>query len=372
MVLRPRAMESLAVRSREFWRGKRVLVTGHTGFKGSWLTLWLHRLGAHVTGIALPSATEPSLFVAARVHELCDNIICDIRDAARLAGAVQAARSDVVFHLAAQPLVRASYREPVATFATNMMGSVHLLDALRGCESVRAAVMITTDKVYRESEDGRAYREDDALGGADPYSASKAACELAIACYRDSYLNERGVALASARAGNVIGGGDWSEDRIVPDAVRAWSSGHVLQIRRPQAVRPWQHVLEPLSGYLALGEALFEARAPADAYNFGPPLHAAVPVRELVLLAREAFGSGDVQFAHVSEGPHESAWLALDAGKAEAVLGVAPLLTLSDAVGRTMTWYRAHANGRDARQLCRDDIDTFERMQKRQELRHAV
>jgi CDP-glucose 4,6-dehydratase len=355
-----------------FWRGKRVLVTGHTGFKGSWLTLWLHRLGAHVTGIALPPATDPSLFVAARVQELCDNLLCDIRDATKVRAAVQAARPQIVFHLAAQPLVRAGYREPLATFASNVMGSVHLLDALGHCADLRAAVMVTTDKVYRETHDGRAYREDDALGGADPYSASKAACELAIACYRDSYLKERGIAVASARAGNVIGGGDWSEDRIIPDAVRAWSSGCVLHIRRPQAVRPWQHVLEPLGGYLQLAQALAEGRGPAEAYNFGPPLDTAVPVRELVTLAREVYGSGDVEFADVTEGPHEAAWLALNAGKAEAALGVAPVLTLTQAVERTMEWYRAYSNGEDARELCIEDIAAFENLHARQELRRAV
>lgn len=355
-----------------FWRGKRVLVTGHTGFKGSWLTLWLHRLGAHVTGIALPPATEPSLFVCAKVQELCDNLICDVRQAGKFSAAVQAARPEIVFHLAAQPLVRAGYREPVATFATNVMGSVHLLDALAKCDGVRVVVMVTTDKVYRETDDSRPYREADALGGADPYSASKSACELAISCYRDSFLKERGVAVASARAGNVIGGGDWSEDRIIPDAVRAWTSGRVLHIRRPHAVRPWQHVLEPLGGYLVLAQALAEGTAPAEAYNFGPPLDAAVPVRELALLAREAYGSGDVQFADVTEGPHESAWLALNVIKAEAVLGITPVLTLGQAVGRTMAWYRAHANGDDARNLCVADIEAFERRQLRRELRRAV
>jgi CDP-glucose 4,6-dehydratase len=252
------------------------------------------------------------------------------------------------------------------------MGSVHLLDALRACDAIRAAVMVTSDKVYREAKDSRAFREADALGGADPYSASKAACELAITCYRDSYLQEGGVPVASARAGNVIGGGDWSEDRLIPDAVRAWGCGHVLHIRRPQAVRPWQHVLEPLAGYLALAQALVEGTAAPEAYNFGPRLDAAVPVRELVLLAREVFGAGDVQFAEQAAGPHESAWLALDASKAEKVLEVAPVFTLAQAVERTMGWYRAHARGEDARELCSHDIAAYERMRDPQELRYAV
>ncbi len=216
-------MENLVVNRAahaSFWRGKRVLLTGHTGFKGSWLTLWLHRLGAEVTGISLPPMAEPNLYTEAKIDALCETQFCDIRDVATLSEIIHAARPEIVFHLAAQPLVRASYREPLASFETNIMGTIHVLEAMRGLDSVRVAVMITTDKVYRDRESQQAYREDDPLGGHDPYSAAKAACEIAIASYRDSFLAAQGVAVASARAGNVIGGGDWSVDRLIPDAVR--------------------------------------------------------------------------------------------------------------------------------------------------------
>ncbi len=236
--------------STAFWHGKRVLVTGHTGFKGGWLVLWLRQLGATVCGTALPPATNPNLFELARVAEGIDSHFCDIRDSEHLAALVRACRPDIVLHLAAQPLVRASYRDPLGTFSSNIMGTAHVLDALRGLDSVRVALMVTTDKVYRNLEQPYPYREDDALGGHDPYSASKAASEIVIASYRDAFLREQGVAVASARAGNVIGGGDWSEDRLIPDAVRAWQADEILEIRRPQAIRPWQHVLEPLHGYL--------------------------------------------------------------------------------------------------------------------------
>jgi len=353
------------VASASFWRGKCVLLTGHTGFKGSWLTLWLHRLGAEVTGFSLPPLTTPDLYSEAGVAALCESHMGDIRDAAALADLVRAARPEIVFHLAAQPLVRASYREPLTTFETNIMGTAHVLDALRGLDSVRVAVIVTTDKVYRHQEPSRPYREDDALGGHDPYSASKAACEMVIASYRDSYLSTQGVAVASARAGNVIGGGDWSEDRLIPDMVRAWQAGETLEVRRPQAVRPWQHVLEPLNGYLTLAQNLWQQPALAGAYNFGPQANEAVPVRELVELARAVYGEGDVRYGDGSEGPQESAWLALDVAKVEQTLGVTPTLPLVQAVKQTIAWYRARKDGADARQLCLADIFDFERRGRR-------
>ena len=343
-----------------FWRGKRVLLTGHSGFKGSWLTLWLNRLGADVTGISLRPATAPNLFSAARVETLCQSHFCDIRDAAALAALIRAARPEIVFHLAAQPLVRTSYKEPRETFATNVMGTVNVLDALRGLAGVRVALMVTTDKVYRGRAAPRPHVEDDALGGYDPYSASKAACEMAIASYRDSFLAAQGVAVASARAGNVIGGGDWSQDRLIPDAVRAWQAGRPLEVRRPQAVRPWQHVLEPLCGYLILAKRLWQQSAPAEAYNFGPDRGEAASVRDVVELARRTFGQGEVHYGDGLDGPHEAAWLALDAGKARALLGIAPRFALRLAIERTMAWYRAHHDGADARQLCEADIAAFE------------
>ncbi|WP_373981767.1 CDP-glucose 4,6-dehydratase [Achromobacter sp. JD417] len=353
-------MESLVTPSAGFWRGKRVLVTGHTGFKGGWLAIWLQRLGAQVTGIALPPCTQPSLYEAARIGDLIDSRRCDIRDAAALREQVLAARPEIVLHLAAQALVRPSYAQPVETFAANIMGTAHLLDALRATPSARVAVMVTTDKVYRNNEWPYPYRENDALGGHDPYSASKAASELVIASYRDAFLREQGLAVASARAGNVIGGGDWSADRLLPDAVRAWQGGGDLQVRRPQSVRPWQHVLEPLAGYLTLAESLWNAPDLADAYNFGPDAAEAASVRTVVDLAQAAYGKGRVVYAEQIEGPHEAGLLTLDTSRARAVLKVAPRWPLAQAVSRSMDWYRRFDAGEDALPLCHADIDQYE------------
>lgn len=346
--------------SADFWRNKRVLVTGHTGFKGGWLSLWLENLGARVTGIALAPETSPNLFDLTRLRDGVDSHFCDIRDADRLATRVRSCSPEIVFHLAAQPLVRASYREPVATYASNVMGTVHLLDALRGQESVRVAVMITTDKVYRNLEHPYPYREDDALGGHDPYSASKAASEIIVASYRDAFLAEQGVAVASARAGNVIGGGDWSEDRLIPDAVRAWQAHEVLEIRRPQAIRPWQHVLEPLHGYLSLAEKLWHNPELAGAYNFGPYTNEAATVREVVELARQAYGKGEVRYGDGGAGPHEAGWLALETAKARVTLGLQPKWNLAESVKRTMAWCQAQYAGADARELCLAEIAQYE------------
>lgn len=343
-----------------FWSGKRVLLTGHTGFKGGWLALWLQSLGAEVMGISLPPATTPNLFELAQVADGMESHFCDIRNADKLAGLVQDCRPEIVFHLAAQPLVRASYKDPVATYATNVMGTAHLLEGLRSLDSVRVAVMVTTDKVYRNLEQPYPYRENDFLGGHDPYSASKAASEILIASYRDAFLREQGLAVASARAGNVIGGGDWSEDRLIPDAVRAWQAGATLDIRRPKSIRPWQHVLEPLHGYLTLAEKLWHVPVLADAYNFGPHTHEAASVHDVVELARQAYGIGDVHYGDGTEGPHEAGWLALETAKARVELGVSPKWNLPETVKRTMSWYRDQHGGADARALCLSEIAAYE------------
>jgi CDP-glucose 4,6-dehydratase len=343
-----------------FWRGKRVLLTGHTGFKGGWLALWLRRLGAEVTGIALAPNTKPSLFELAGIAGVLKSHICDIRDPLTLTRVVRDAHPEIVFHLAAQPLVRASYRDPLETYSTNVMGTAHLLNALRGLDDAKVAVMVTTDKVYRNNEWAYPYRETDALGGHDPYSASKAASEIVIASYRDAYLAPQGVAVATARAGNVIGGGDWSEDRLIPDAVRAWSSGQPLVIRNPKAIRPWQHVLEPLCGYLTLAQKLWEQPALAGAYNFGPHTHEAGTVESVTKLASSAFGMGAISYQNNNENPHEAGWLALEVAKARVDLGVNPKWQLVESVQRTMAWYRAQQQGTDARSLCEAEIAQYE------------
>lgn len=347
-----------------FWRGKRVLLTGHTGFKGAWMALWLSRLGAQVTGVSLPPETEPNLFSLARIHTITDSHFCDIRDVASIAGLIKKAQPEIVFHLAAQALVHASYRDPLTTFSTNVQGTANVLDALRPLDSVRSVVVITTDKVYKNLEQSYPYRETDALGGHDPYSASKAAAEIVIASYRDSYLNAKGIAVASARAGNVIGGGDWSADRLIPDAIRAWSLDRPLQIRRPQAIRPWQHVLEPLSGYLQLAEQLWLKPELAGAYNFGPQTHEAATVGEVVQLAQTAYGKGDVIWGDGTEGPHEAGWLALEIAKARTALGIKPNWTLAETVQRTIDWYRQQQEGADALTMCEADLAAYEAANK--------
>lgn len=354
------SVESLAM-TEAFWRGKRVLLTGHTGFKGAWMALWLHRLGAEVTGISLAPATEPNLYTLLGIDQITDSNFCDICDAVSLATLINKTQPEIVFHLAAQALVRASYREPLTTFATNVQGTANVLDALRSVDSVKAVVAVTTDKVYKNIEQSYPYRETDTLGGHDPYSASKAAAEIIIASYRDSYLAERGVAIASARAGNVIGGGDWSKDRLIPDAIRAWNHGRPLQIRRPQAIRPWQHVLEPLSGYIQLAQQLWERPNLAGAYNFGPETNEAATVREVIQLAQVAYGTGEISWGDGTEGPHEAGWLALEIAKARTLLGVKARWPLAESVQRTISWYRQMREGADAMALCLSDIAAYEK-----------
>lgn len=343
----------------DFWRGKRVLLTGHTGFKGAWLALWLQQLGADVTGIALAPASQPNLFDLLGPGLVHQHHLCDIRDAGAVARYCRASQPQIVLHLAAQALVRESYRTPLQTFDTNVMGTAHVLDALRDLPGVRVALMVTTDKVYRNVEQAYPYRETDALGGHDPYSASKAASEAVIASYRDAFLRAQGVAVASARAGNVIGGGDWARDRIIPDAVRAWEQGLPLQVRSPAAVRPWQHVLEPLAGYLRLAQCLWDRPELAGAYNFGPATEEAASVRHVVELAVKSYGAGEVHYQNSSDSPHEAHWLALETACARTQLGVRPHWSLPVAVARTLAWYRAQQTGAQARALCLADIAAY-------------
>jgi CDP-glucose 4,6-dehydratase len=336
----------------QFWRGRRVLVTGHTGFKGSWLCLWLASLGAEVHGYALSPPTDPALFDVAKVGDLlAASKIADVRDCEALSAAVGCARPEVVFHLAAQPLVRYSYRAPVETYAVNVMGTVHLLEAVRQNDCVRAVVSVTTDKCYENREWPWGYRENEPLGGHDPYSSSKACAELVSAAYRASFLAESGVALATARAGNVIGGGDWAADRLLPDFLRAIDAGETLTIRSPGAIRPWQHVLEPLSGYLALAEALVESRTQAaEAWNFGPVDDDARPVGWILdhLAARVPELRWQCDSAPQ---PHEANYLKLDSSKARSRLGWAPRWRLDKALDMTVTWHRAWRQGDDMRAL---------------------
>ena len=341
----------------EVWRGRRVFITGHTGFKGGWLSLWLQQLGAEVTGYALPPPTEPSLYELARVGEGMLGHSADIRDLPTLMAAMREAQPDVVFHLAAQSLVRESYRNPVETYATNVLGTVHVLESVRQTHGVRAVVIVTSDKCYENREWIWGYRENEAMGGRDPYSNSKGCAELVTAAWRHSYFDprrypEQGVALASARAGNVIGGGDWAEDRLIPDLLRAFERGQPAVIRHPDAIRPWQHVLEPLAGYLRLAEKLLDGEASfAEAWNFGPGDDAAVPVRHVADRLARYWGSG-ARWEHApGEHPHEANVLLLDSSKARHRLDWRPRWSLDEALERTIAWHRACREGTDCRDV---------------------
>ena len=348
-----------------FWRGRRVLLTGHTGFKGSWLALWLSELGARVTGVALEPDTTPSLFQQLDLSQRLErHHLADIRNREALAAITTACQPEVVFHLAAQPLVRRSYRDPLGTWATNVQGSLHLLEALKPLQHPCAVVMVTTDKVYANQEWDYGYRESDRLGGHDPYSASKAAAELAIASWRASFCGmaahqSRQLAIATARAGNVIGGGDWADDRIVPDAMRALAAGQPVPVRNPQATRPWQHVLEPLGGYLCLAEALATAGSPpCEAFNFGPTLEANRPVRRLIETALQ-YWPGEWQDHSDPAAPHEAGRLHLQIDKAHHLLGWQPRWIFAITVERTVGWYRAVQEGEDPLQCCLDDLRAY-------------
>ena len=327
---------------RQFWNKKQVFVTGHTGFKGGWLSAWLLEMGAEVSGYALKPDTDPCFFHLCGLGDRVRSVIADIRDANALKRAIQESQPEIVFHLAAQPLVRRSYQDPVETFSTNVMGTVNLLDAVRRAPSVRAVIVVTSDKCYESKDTDGGYKEDDPMGGHDPYSASKGCAELVTTAYRRSYFADTSspVAVASVRAGNVIGGGDWGEDRLVPDAVRALQQNQPLVVRNPEAVRPWQHVLEPLAGYLMLAERLYREKDPwAGAWNFGPRVQDAVPVATLANMVFRLWGKGGWQTDTDQNQPHETQYLALDSSKARHTLGWRPQLSLEEAVGLTVSWY---------------------------------
>jgi CDP-glucose 4,6-dehydratase len=346
----------------DFWAKQRVLLTGHTGFKGAWLALWLERLGAGVTGLSLPPATTPNLFSLLQPLERLDSLNGDIRDPPTVAAAVAAARPTVVIHMAAQALVRRSYREPVETFATNVMGTACLLDALRAAPDLRAILVVTSDKVYRNDDSGRAFGEADPLGGDDPYSASKAATELVVASWARSFFASRGVAVATARAGNVIGGGDWSEDRLVPDVWRAAEAGELLLLRHPEATRPWQHVLEPLAGYLLYAERLAEKgnEALPAALNFGPVPGEVMTVGAVADALISAMGVTAGRASAAGEQPAEMTHLAIDPGLAARRIGWRPKLTTTEALAWTAEWYGRFRHGETARTLCLRQIDDYE------------
>lgn len=355
-------MEDLVNPDPGFWAGRRVLLTGHTGFKGGWLALWLERLGAQVTGLALPPDTAPNLFGLAGLGARLDSRTVDIRDAAALRAAVLGAEPSVVLHLAAQALVRPSYEDPVGTYATNVMGTAHLLDAVRAAPSVRAVVVVTSDKCYENREWVWPYREDEPMGGHDPYSNSKGCAELVTSAFRRSFFAGGPTAVASARAGNVIGGGDWSRDRLVPDLVGAFAAGRAAEIRNPHAIRPWQHVLEPLSGYLLLAERLAgEGGARfAEAWNFGPADEDCRPVSHLADRLAAFWGEGAGWRLVGGEHPHEASYLKVDSSKARARLGWSRRMTLGQALDWTVAWSRALRDGGDAAALCHDQIAQYE------------
>lgn len=352
-----------------FWKGRRVFITGNTGFKGSWLSLWLNHLGADVAGYALAPSTTPNLFDVARIGSFVPTTLADICDLEKLTAALRHHHPEVIIHLAAQPLVRASYATPLETYRTNVLGTATLLEASRFCDSVRAIVVVTTDKCYENREWVWAYRENDALGGHDPYSSSKACAELVVSSWRKSFFPpaeywKHHVAVATARAGNVIGGGDWSADRLIPDIVRSFLAGDCVTVRNPKATRPWQHVLEPLHGYLLIAQHLIERGvACGQAWNFGPHYEDAKPVEWLVERIVAQWGSKTSWRIDLSEQPHEAQTLKLDWTKARHDLGWSPVMSLDEALKATVDWYRAWTDGAE--------MKTYTERQIRQYLQRA-
>ena len=349
-----------------FWQDRRVFLTGHTGFKGAWLSLWLSDMGAQVTGYALAAPTQPNLCEIAGVEQIVESIHGDIRDLPKLQAAMLQAKPEIVFHLAAQPLVLESYRNPVETYSANVMGTVNLLEAVRAAGCVRAVVNVTTDKCYENREWVWGYRENEPLGGYDPYSSSKACSELVTAAYRNSFFNsadpaKNGAAVSTARAGNVIGGGDWAADRLVPDILRAFLTGRPAVLRNPRSIRPWQHVLEPLKGYLLLAEKLFaHGNEYAESWNFGPRDADAKPVEWIAHVLRDTWGEGVSCQVQEAKQPHEAQFLKLDCSKAAARLGWRPRWDLQQGLKRVVAWTKAYRASADMRQFSLQQIHAYE------------
>jgi CDP-glucose 4,6-dehydratase len=363
---RKSSMEKLAMSREEFWKGKKVFVTGHTGFKGSWICLWLSKLGAQVTGYALTPPTKPSLFEITKLSAEMTSIIGDIRDAEALQKAIFDSKPEIVIHMAAQPLVRESYNTPVETYATNVMGTVNVLEAVRQSESVKAVVNVTTDKVYENKEWHWGYRENEPLGGLDLYSNSKACSELVTQAYRHSFFTN-GVALASARAGNVIGGGDWAVDRLIPDCIAALLNGKAIRIRNPHSIRPWQHVLEPLSGYLSLAQHLYIHGKPfAESWNFGPEEQDAKPVQWIVEALCAKWGHTQGFTVDEGEHPHEARFLKLDCSKAKHELHWKPIWSLDTALDKIVEWSQIYEAQGDIREICLEQINVYENVLNQQ------
>lgn len=346
--------------SPEFWRTKRVFLTGHTGFKGGWLSLWLQQMGATVCGVSLPPETQPNLFEIAKIDQGLDHHIADVRNIENLQRLIGRFSPDIVIHMAAQPLVRTSYEDPTRTYTTNVVGTLNVLEAARKTPSVRAIVNVTTDKVYENKGLDRGYTEADPLGGRDPYSSSKACSELVSRAYRDSFFADAKIGLATARGGNVIGGGDWSADRLVPDLLRSMDDGSEIEIRHPDATRPWQHVLEPLSGYLVLAEALYEEPEKfAEAWNFGPREEDVKPVRWIVEDLFRLNGQTPQWSADTGNHPYEAKRLQLDILKAETELGWSPRWDIRKALRETLEWHRAWKTGGDMRAFSLGQINRY-------------
>lgn len=350
-----------------FFKGKRVLVTGHTGFKGSWLTIWLHELGATVIGVSKDAYTEKDNYVLTHIGDrISADLRADIRDGEKLKEIFNEYKPEIVFHLAAQPLVRLSYELPVETYETNVMGTINVMEAIRATDSVKVAVMITTDKCYENREQIWGYRENEPMGGYDPYSSSKGCCEIAISSWRRSFFNpsdygkKHHVSIASVRAGNVIGGGDWSKDRIIPDCIRALESSRPIEVRSPRSIRPWQHVLEPLSGYMLLAKKMWENPARyCEGWNFGPRMESVTPVWDVAQMLIKNYGEGELKDVSNPNAPHEAQLLMLDITKAHVKLGWQPRMNIEQCISLVADWYKSYNHTDDVYALCVSEIEKY-------------